>query len=319
MKEIVEQDPFGLLSGYRSQAMTPARVASQCSCGKPDCVFRSGYLAPFRDHLARLHHVLVFAHSPGQLPDSSEHSWSAVTYHLQMAASLESLEADTGYVDLIGSTLMCSAAARYEDEHSRLASQYTAALVIFNFVWAAYEAAIKVGAAGFLAKEHTPFRGRALMARDEAAAREVPALSQLVQDAEAFVFHIGDLAPERAKVGRFASGTAEQASELVRLFRNHVAHGGDAPPVPDQSHVDCRAVRFYKLGRLLLLLIQIIAVQALVAADAVYEGRADDDDYDEEGAEGNDRPNGEQGLEWAPFERTTRNMLIHLHVNRVRV
>lgn len=285
-----------LATGYGAKSMAPVQLASTCTCTKPDCAFRPGYLARFRDHIARLHHVLAYAHGPGQLEDFDGQSWSAVTYQLQMAASIEDVEADMGYVDLRGSAGYCEPAADHDVRHSRLASQYASALVIFNFVWAAYEAAIKVGAVDFLPKEHTAFRGRELMALHETTASSLPAFNHIVRNAHRRVLHIGDLERDRAKVDRHAPGSAAQGAELARLFRNHLAHGSDAPPVPDQDHGLCRTVRFYKLARLLLLLIQITAIQALDPADALY----DDDWHDDE-----------PGC----AERTTREMLVNLHLN----
>lgn len=283
-------------TGYRAKSMTPVRLASHCSCGKPNCVFRPGYLAPFRDHIARLHHVFAYSHAAGQLEDYEEQSWSAVTYQLQMAASIEDVEADTGYVDLRGSSAYCEPVADYDAEHSRLASQYASALIIFNFVWAGYEAAIKVGVADFLPKEHSAFRGRELMALHETIASSLPAFKHIVQNAYRRVLHVGDLEGDRTKIDRYVTGSATQAAELARLFRNHLAHGSDAPPVPDQDHALCRTLRFYKLARLLLLLIQIIAIQALDPPDALYDDNWHDD---------------EPGC----AERTTWDMLVNLHVN----
>jgi hypothetical protein len=286
----------GIFTAYTAKSMAPVRLASHCSCGKPKCVFRPGYLAPFRDHIARLHHVLAYAHTPGQLGNCRDQSWSGVNYHLQMAASIEDVEADTGYVDLRGSSAYCEPVADYDAEHSRLASQYASALIIFNFVWAAYEGAIKVGAPDFLPKEHTAFRGRELMALHEATASSLSAFEDITRNAHRRLLHVGDLEGDRAKIDRYPPGSAAQAAELVRLFRNHLAHGSDAPPAPDQDHALCRTIRFYKLARLLLLLIQVIAIQALDPPDALY---VDDWNDDEPGR----------------TARTTRDMLVNLHLD----
>lgn len=284
-----------IFTGYSAKSMASVRLASHCSCDKPGCVFRVGYLAPFRDHIARLHHVLAYADAPGQLQGCKDQSWSAVTYQLQMAASIQGVDADTGYVDLRGSSAYCEPAADYDAEQSRLASLYASALVIFNFVWSAYEAATKAGAGDFLPKEHTTFRARELMALHETVAYDLPAFRHVAENAHRRVLHVGDLEGDRGKIDLYARGSAAQAAELVRLFRNHLAHGNDAPPVPDQDHALCRTVRFYKVARLLLLLIQIIAIQALEPLDALYD---DEWHADEPGC----------------ADRTTRDMLINLHL-----
>lgn len=279
----------------RARSMAPVGLASRCTCGKSDCVFRTGYLVPFRDHIARLHHVLAYANAPGQLEENAEETWSAVTYQLQMAASIQQVEADTGYVDLRGGGEYCEPVADHDAEHSRLASEYAAGLVVFNFLWSAYEAAIKAGAADFLPKERTSFRGRELLALHASTANGLPAFGQITENAARRVFHVGDLESARSKLDRFPPGSAARAAELARLFRNHLAHGSDSPPTPDQEHALCRTVRFYKVARLLLLLIQIVAIQALKFDDALY-----DDDWHADEPECADR--------------TTKDMLRELHL-----
>jgi hypothetical protein len=197
-----------------------------------------------------------------------------------MAASIEDLAADTSYVDLRGSYLMCRPAQEYEDRHSALASRYAAALVVFNFLWAAYEGAIKVGAANFMPTQSTAFRGRELMKRLEGDATSLNCLAPINAHAAQCVLHIGDLSDARPKLAKFPAGSAAFAAELARLFRNHLAHGDDSPPEPDAPHGECRAVRFYALGRLLLLLMQLIASQTLIPGDPGYEDDDEDDLFD---------------------------------------
>lgn len=274
----IPPDLEALRQGYIASAMQPALRAFKCRCGRPRCVFRPGYLVPFRTHLANLHHVLADAHYSGGLRDGTDHGWAGVTYQLKMAASIEDLTADTGYVDLSGSTLMCRPAAEYEDRHSLLASRYAAALIVFNFIWAAYEAAVKVGAGSFRPKDTTAFRGRELMALHGVLGKELKCLRRLARHAGWSVLHIGDLERDRGKLDSFQSGSAAYAAELARIFRNHIAHGSDNPPQPDQGHGYCRILRFYEVSRLLLLLIQIVAVQAMPDPNWEYEAW---DDIDE--------------------------------------
>lgn len=287
-------------TGYRSPSMEPVRYATTCTCNDPECVFRPGYLAAFRDHLARLHHVLAYAHHYGRLEDSVAESWSAVTYHLQMAASIEDVRADAGYVDLRGTSLYCEPAAGYDAEHSDLASRYASALIIFNFVWSAYEAAIKVAAPDVQPRQRTAYRGRELLALHEATAARLPAFKRVAEDADGYAFHVGDLEEDRARVSKFRPGSAQRAAALATAFRNHLAHGSDAPPIPDQDHAGCRTRRFYKIARLLLTLIQVLAIAAVKPADAPY----DDDWYEDE-------------PDWE--EQTTCEVLANLHLAASRV
>lgn len=267
-------------TGYHSDVMSAVIQASTCACGAPDCVFRPRHLVPLRDHIARLYHIIGLANYERCLQDCSDHSWSAVTYHLQMAGSIEDLTADTGYVDLTSSRMMCRPAREYEARHSVLASRYAAALAIFNFLWAAYEGAIKAGASTFLPKASTTFRARELMKQLEYGAKSMACVTPISVHAAAIVLRVGDLDEERPQLGRFAAGSAEFAAELVRIFRNHIAHGSDSPPEPDVPGDEWRAVRFYSVARILLLLIQLIAAQALIPGDPHYDHPDEDDEYE---------------------------------------
>lgn len=266
-------------AGYDSRVFSAAHFASSCNCGKPKCLFRPGYLVGFRDHVLRLHQVLVQAQFQDGLLGTGARGWNAVTYQLQMAASISDVVADTSVVNPTASYMLCEPAADYEDRHSRLASSYAAGLIVFNFLWAAYEAAIKAGAdEDFHPKQHTAFRGRELMRICEVDARQLGCLPAIVRHAAHKALHVGDLRDAEKKLAAFETGSAAYGAELVRLFRNHLAHGDDAPPTPDQHHSFCRTVRFYSLSRVLLLMIQLIGHQALLDPICAYNEEWRDED-----------------------------------------
>src|SRR5215218_9104613 len=78
----------------------------------------------------------------------SEDPWPGVIYALQMAASLEDVFADPSYVDDSEAAFWCRPAWDSDEEDREAASKYAAALIIFNFAWTAYEAAIETSASG---------------------------------------------------------------------------------------------------------------------------------------------------------------------------
>lgn len=267
-------------AGYDSRVFAAAHLASSCSCGKPECLFRPGYLVGFRDHIGRLHHAVSQAQYLFEFREAETLDWNSVTYQLQMAASIGDLSADTSAVDQTASYMWCKPAIEYEDRHSRLASSYAAGLIIFNFLWAAYESAIKVGALkDFYPKQHTAFRGRELLRLHDVEAEQLGCLAAVMNHASRLTLHVGDLGDAETRLSAFDSRSAAYGAELVRLFRNHLAHGDDVPPTPDQSHEMCRAIRFYALSRVLLFLIQLIAHQALRDSESAYdeEFRHEDD------------------------------------------
>ena len=119
-------------------AIDPAIDTFVCGCGKPTCLFSR--LHPFRDHIAELYRVISACETEGCFEGES---WNAVLYSLQMAASIQDVNADTGYVDNTQSVMFCSRAAEYENKKSDVACKYVAAFSIFTFLWAAYAGAVE--------------------------------------------------------------------------------------------------------------------------------------------------------------------------------
>src|SRR5262249_25655943 len=159
------------------RALEPASRIFSCRCNKPECEIRR--LVSFRDHMAYLFNVLVECEGEGILVpftalDGSVHTWRAVSYPVQMAAALGEVEVNTAYVDLSVSWMICGSAAEFDDAHSRVAEQYFAAAIIFNFLWNAYEAAIRVAAKTDFPNDKTAVRGRKLAALISRSGRTIP-------------------------------------------------------------------------------------------------------------------------------------------------
>ena len=83
-----------------------------------------------------------------------------------MAASIEDVVADTGFVEDPLVFEMCEPTIDYENAQSEMASKYVAGATIFNFLWLAYESAVALTApnelVGLLKEERLGERGRRL-------------------------------------------------------------------------------------------------------------------------------------------------------------
>jgi hypothetical protein len=247
----------------RYLATDPAEEALTCSCGRPDCL--RARLLPFRAHIAELHRVIVRMHAE-ELATWEPARWTSTLYALRMAASIDDVEANTGYVEEPMMFAMCEPAIEFEMGRSEVASKYVAAATIFNFLWQAYEAIVPetaVGELNKLAKEgRNGERGRRLLEARPDLDRRFPGVGDLV----AAAFHQcrnGGLMDDRCDnaEAKFGTDGLVAAAELAREFRNFVFHGGDEAPEHEDWGEDlvvarCRIYRFYAVSRLVLHLVQ---------------------------------------------------------------
>jgi hypothetical protein len=249
----------------RYAAIDPADEAICCTCGKPECP--RARLLPFREHVAELHKVLSRLVEEEMLVSKSS-GWMGVLYGLRMAASIEDVAANTGYVEDPGLFYLCEATVDYENAQSEMASKYVAGATIFNFLWQAYESAVALTAPNELARllkeQHLGERGRRLFEARPELPERFPGLKELISVA-LFQCRRGDLFDSRLDklTIRFAGQDFVTAAELGREFRNFLFHGEDrVPPHEDWSSAvisRCRLYRFYTVSRLLLYLLQALA------------------------------------------------------------
>lgn len=268
----------------RFVAVEAADKAIACTCGKPDC--HRARLLPFRDHVSELYRV-VRRLSEGQSLGCEPCAWSSVLYGLRMAASIEDVDADTGYVEDPLVFALCEPSIDYEGAQSEMASKYVAAVSIFNFLWLAYEAAVTATAPGELrrlAREaRCGERGRRLLE----ARPEMSALFRGVNDLARLALlqcRKGGLMPARcARVEEHYAGRGlVTAAELCREFRNFLYHGEDEAP----HHEDwgdpvtsrCRIFRIYTVSRLVLYLIQAMCWIEHREPAAGFEGEFEDEE-----------------------------------------
>lgn len=239
-----------------------------------DPIWRDTRSAPedmitLREHVTRLWSV---AH---ELADqSSSKEWGTITENLRLAASLNDLSANT---DIDGHAQWCGLAAEYETMNSEVASKYVASVITFNFVWAAYEAAVEVACSATERQRHfgRGARGREVLLRIMGG-RHFPHLRHSAFSA----FELNntptiDFASSEMRRLMAENSIAGVAAEFLRCFRNAVAHGAIAPPMPrdwgERSSYtpddDPAISQFHHIIRTTLLLTQILIRSTLNSND----------------------------------------------------
>lgn len=158
------------------RATDPASKYVRCNCGREDCW--TYHLLPLRAHIAALYRAIVSLGMARRFDNFSEHDdpWPGVIYALQMASGLEDLSSDPAYAQDDDARYYCESVADREDEDRELASKYTAALIMFNFAWTAYEAAIEISLDGLFTKDKLPVRARRVLQDECSEASRVASL-----------------------------------------------------------------------------------------------------------------------------------------------
>lgn len=246
----------------RYTAIDPAQSAIVCTCGREGC--HRARLLDFREHIAEIYHVLLKLHGE-EIASWEPCRLSSVLYGLRMAASVEDVEADTGFVEDPMVFALCEPTIDFESGQSEIASKYVAAAAIFNFLWYAYEAMVSLTAPDELIRmnkeQRYGERGRRLLEARPQLTAHFLGISDLVK-LTLLQCRKGGLMDERCDrvEAKHGSNSLIAAAEIVREFRNFLFHGGDeAPGHEDWSDVvtsRCRIFRFYSVSRLLLYLIQ---------------------------------------------------------------
>jgi hypothetical protein len=244
------------------RATDPAGRYVTCGCGRDDCWTYD--LLPLRAHMAALFRSLVALGAEERFADFSRHDdpWPGVIYALQMAGGLEDLSTDPAYANDDEGSLWCGSVADREHEDRELASKYTASLVMFNFAWTAYEAAIEISAAGEFVKDKLPVRARKILQAEASEAAKIAGLDPSYKVARLLCGRVPSMKSELGLIEtKYRLAPPPAAAELVRIFRNHIVHGRDGLPV--ESVAPC--YRFYAITRVLLLLTQYLVLRRISA------------------------------------------------------
>lgn len=245
-----------------------------------DSIWRDGDEASgmvnLREHVTRL---CLTANELGGRSRAS--AWRAVSENLMMAASLTDLSADT---DLQNSTMMCGLAAEYEDVNSQLTEKHLAGVIVTTLVWTAYEAAVEA-VAGVQHKR----RPWGALGRDTILAtvgtQDFPHLRRTVLSAIAIAQAPPQFTSPEAKQALNEGAWAALGAEHMRQFRNAMIHGSIGKPEPrdwgEHSEYiidqDPAIMQFEANIRLLLLLIQILALQDVDPEETLSGWRSDAD------------------------------------------
>jgi hypothetical protein len=268
----------------RYWATDPADLAVVCTCGRESC--HRVRLLGFREHVAELYRVLRRVNEEELAVDDSS-GWESVLYGLRMAASIEDVEADTGYVEDPMVFAVCEPTIDYERGQSEMASKYVAGATVFNFLWQAYEAIVAVTATdelrGLAKQQRFGERGRRLLETRPGLTARFRGCGDLVKVALLQCRKGGRMAERCDRIEeKFGRDDLAAAAEVAREYRNFLFHGGDEAPAHedwgDAITSRCRIYRFYSVSRLVLYLIQ--AMCWIVHQDITesYEYGSDCDD-----------------------------------------
>lgn len=245
--------------GYR--ATDPASRYVKCNCGHATC-WTAGLL-PLRAHMAALFQAITSLGFAERFPgaDREDEPWPGVTYALQMAGGVSDLVCDPSYVYDDSAAFYCESAAEREDEDRELASKYAAALITFNFAWAAYEAAIEITSNEEPIKGKLPVHARNILHTEASDAAKIRSLEQCYRYARKHCMHQPFLKNQIvASEAKYDLSGPPAAAELVRIFRNYVIHGNDT--LPAESIDPC--YRFYAVTRVVILLTQYLVLRRVI-------------------------------------------------------
>lgn len=214
-----------------------------------------------RSHAASLARAIYACQDAGALTDTESNSWSSVLFPLEMACGIENVQADpTAAYD--NDSWMCGTAWDADERRREAASKYTAGLAIFNFVWAAYEAAIVARCAN-PGREKIPVLGRTFFKSCPRREAEILGFYSYLELAKTCCRKEPSLWQEiDTSLKRYSLSGAAAAAELARIFRNHVFHGRDNYPWGDGGD-HWSYFRFYGVSMLCMALTQMLATDAL--------------------------------------------------------
>jgi hypothetical protein len=158
----------------------------------------------------------------------NDERWGAVSENLHLAASLRNLQADT---DLTGHNYLCSAAVDYDEALSILSERHLAGIIMFNLCWSAYEGAVELAAGADQGRQPKGALGRDILCANRGDAH-FPRLRQCLLASIDFI-KPGAFDMPKARAMIRDGMLAGVAGELLRSFRNEVAHGTLARPQPE--------------------------------------------------------------------------------------
>lgn len=242
---------------------------------------KTGYgrlrLVHFRDHVARLFRI-VAGPLNYELPISTQTfegeyvDWDAVSGALHMACSISDLHADTTFVDESESWGWCGDAFDADEAHSEVASKFMTGLITFNFLCSAFESIVALSSKYPGEKTALYNKAERVLLGAGTKPEAMPFFKETLFSTWSHCEQSGDFAKELKRCKRqFKSTLPVLSSKIVCQLRNKFAHGKFIVPSAgdwgalssyDANH-DPMICRFYSAGRLILLLIQAIAIELI--------------------------------------------------------
>lgn len=215
-----------------------------------------------REHIARLYRLIARDIEdcdegvPFLRKHASKINWNTILTPLHVASSIESLTADTSYVDDTHALYFCSAVVDFENTHSELMSQYMKELTVFAWVWLAFEKTVDALCAAVQRQSRTK-RAITFISNTMGPGR-LPGLKNIEQRAL-------KLAPTGVRIQAIKTAKDEPGFlfiHLCREARNHFFHGDAAIPNPQDVEIcterESHVIFVRMLTQLVLFAIQIM-------------------------------------------------------------
>lgn len=238
--------------------------------------------------LSKLLHLLAYQEPTSVKRGDETYGWTQPADWLDLAASVVKVEVVTAQGDT--SLAYCESAMDYENDRSKLLSQFATSLTVFSFAWGAFESVAKI-----MDPPSIPKASRK-DGNDSLAARVAFALQSIKPDGAYYcglstLRHWLTHRPEYSDcipgdLGPVLSADAGQGIDLVRRIRNKFAHGAAALPQRDdwngKNSVDNQLVRLS--CRMVLLTIQMmlrVHFEGQSFGVEIYEFGSDSDEEQE--------------------------------------
>ncbi|WP_139237858.1 hypothetical protein [Methylobacterium sp. 13MFTsu3.1M2] len=261
-------------------------------------------ILPLREHIARIYRTAVNLNGDKRTLNEDKTHWAQMEYNLFLAQSINSISSDTSFFDP-ESGRYCSGWSLLDSLTSKSTDDLILANIRFMLLWTAFECLVKTwpnklniskdpkqnGGGALKQKEATTFK--ALMAKlDETLPMNLD-LKRVRDEALAACRLVGDMdnglaSASMTKAGPRHKDTFSYCAELVRAFRNHVTHGNEIMPWPDNESVHAQRLdavqqavidRHKHMSRILLMLMQ--TCLACELDESIVARAGFDDDYEE--------------------------------------
>lgn len=257
-----------------------------------------------REHIARIYRIVVNSKGDKRISNEYGYYWGQMEHNLFLAQSINSISSDTSFFDP-ESGRYCSGWSLLDSLTSKSTDDLILANIRFMLLWTAFEclvktwsdklnvpAAVKQSRGGALKqKEANTFK--ALMAKLDETLPITSDLKRICDDALAACRLVGDMddglaSASMTKAGPRHMDTFSYCAELVRAFRNHVTHGNEIMPWPDNEAVHAQRLdalqqavidRHKHMSRVLLMLMQ--TCLACDLDESIVARAGFDDDYEE--------------------------------------